>query len=123
MVADRSRRAPGELESEILAALWASASPRTPADLHAELGDDLAYKTVHATLSRLAHKGRIRRVQHAGRAAYTPVHGAARDAAERMRMVLESVRDHRSVLQNFVDVLSPADERALRALLAEDGGE
>jgi predicted transcriptional regulator len=123
MVTDGSRRAPGELEAEILAALWASTVPRTPAEIHAEIGVDLAYKTVHATLSRLSRKGRIRRVQHAGRAAYAPVHGAARDAAERMRLVLESVRDRRSVLQSFVEVLSPADERALRSLLAEDADE
>lgn len=118
MVTDGSRRAPGELEAEILAALWASAVPRTPAEIHAELGDDLAYKTVHTILSRLARKGRVRRVTHAGRPAYAAVEDAARDAAERMRRTLEAARDRRSVLQNFVEVLSAADERELRSLLA-----
>lgn len=123
MAMERGKRAPGELEAEILAALWASSVPRTPAEVHAELGEALAYKTVHTILTRLAKKGRIRRVSHAGRPAYAPVLGAARDAAERMRVVLESVQDRRSVLQNFVDVLNPADERALRDLLAQEQAE
>jgi predicted transcriptional regulator len=118
-----SRRAPGELEAEILSALWASTVPLTPTEIHAELGDELAYKTVHTILSRLARKGRVRRVTHAGRSAYAPADDAARDAAVRMRRVLESARDRKLVLQNFVDVLSAADERELRALLAEDQPE
>ncbi|WP_027344212.1 BlaI/MecI/CopY family transcriptional regulator [Hamadaea tsunoensis] len=123
MAADGSRRAPGELEAEILAALWASTVPRTPAEIHAELADDLAYKTVHTILSRLAKKGRVRRVTHAGRPAYAAVDDAARDAAQRMRRTLESSQDRRSVLQNFVEVLSAADERELRELLAQEPPE
>lgn len=120
MTDKRPRRGPGELESEVLAALWTADGPRTPSQVHAELGDDLAYNTVHTILSRLQEKGLVVRGQHAGRSAYSPVKDAAQDAADRMRAALESGRDRREVLSRFVTALSTADERALRALLAED---
>lgn len=117
------RRGPGELESEVLAALWAAEVPLTPTQVLHELGGDLAYKTVHTILTRLQDKGLIHRVRHAGRSAYTPAKDSAQNAADRMRLALNSGKDRRAVLQRFVSGLTPAEERALRALLAdqEDG--
>jgi predicted transcriptional regulator len=114
------RRLPGELESQVLAALWAADSPRTATQVHTELGDDIAYTTVHTTLTRLYEKELVIRVTHAGRHAYAPVKDAAQDAADRMRAALESHRDRRETLSRFVTGLSRADERALRALLDPD---
>lgn len=123
MTSREQRRGPGELESEVLAALWAVDVPLTPTQVLRETGGDLAYKTVHTILTRLQGKGLIRRVRHAGRSAYAPVKDSAQDAADRMRLALDSGKDRRAVLQRFVSALTPAEERALRALLAEEEAE
>ena len=47
-----ARRAFGELEGDVLGVLWAADAPMTPAEIHAALGQDLAYTTV-ATLVRI----------------------------------------------------------------------
>ena len=114
------RRAPGELESEVLAVLWTADAPRTPSQVHEEIDGGLSYKTVHTILTRLQDKGLVRRVSHGGRSCYAAVKDSAQDAADRMRAVLESGRDRRAILQRFISALRPADERALRALLNED---
>lgn len=114
------RRAPGELESEVLAVLWTAETPRTPSQVHDEIDATLSYKTVHTILTRLHDKGLVRRVTHAGRSCYVAARDSAQEAADRMRAVLEAGRDRRAILQRFVSTLRPADERALRALLNED---
>jgi hypothetical protein len=45
------RRARGELESEVMAALWSAGAPLTPAGVQAALGDGLAYNTVQTARS------------------------------------------------------------------------
>jgi predicted transcriptional regulator len=114
------RRAPGELESEVLAVLWTAETPRTPSQVHEELDAGLSYKTIHTILTRLHEKGLVQRVTHAGRSCYAAARDSAQEAADRMRAVLESGRDRRAILQRFVNTLRPADERALRALFNED---
>jgi predicted transcriptional regulator len=116
----RRRRAAGALESEVLGALWAASGPLTPAHLQNVLGSGLAYNTIHTILTRLQEKGLVVRVRQGGRSGYQPVKDAAQDAADRMKSVLEGGRDRAEILQRFVTSLSPADEQALRAALAED---
>lgn len=109
-----SKRANGELESEVLAALWAQGRPLTVGEVQDALASDLAYQTVLTTLARLHAKGVVTR-QPAGRGhAYTPVLDEAAMSAERMRALLGEV-DRARVFQHFVDGLDPADEAALRA--------
>lgn len=111
------RRGAGELESDVLASLWAAAGPLTPAQVQAELPGELAYNTVHTVLTRLCDKGLVERC-HAGRSTgYRPTMDAAELAAEQMRAALTRGADHGAVLQRFVTSLEPADEAALRALL------
>lgn len=115
---ERRRRAPGALESEIMAALWAVDEALTPAGVQQALGGDLAYNTVQTILVRLHEKGLLAR-SAAGRAhAYTPVAGAEDQAARQMHALLDRGPDHQAVLQRFVTTLSAADESALRRLLA-----
>jgi predicted transcriptional regulator len=118
-----TRRAAGELEAEVLGALWAEPLPLTPTQLHATLGNDLAYNTVHTILTRLCDKGLVVRTTIDSRPAYAPAQGAAEWAASQMRAVLERGNDRAAILHRFVSSLSPADEAALRSVLAEDESE
>jgi predicted transcriptional regulator len=116
-----ARRSPGELESEILATLWAADSAITPADIQAELGGDLAYNTVHTILKRLYDKGMVIRDADGRRGAYRPTKNAAELTAEAMHQALGRGPDPIAALQQFVTGLSPAEEEALRLFLAEGG--
>jgi predicted transcriptional regulator len=122
----RRRRAPGGLESEVLAALWAADKPLTGAEVVDALGGDLAYTTVQTILARLHAKGAVRREQ-AGRAhAYTPVLDEAGLAATRMRAMLDRGGDHAAVLARFLGTLTAQEEATLAALITEHqaaGGE
>jgi len=112
------RRSAGELESEVLAALWATDRPLTPAEIQAEIGG-LAYNTVHTILKRLYDKGLVLRDADGRRGAYRPSKNAAELTAEAMRRALDRGPDPIAALQKFVTGLSPEEERALRELLAE----
>ncbi len=113
------RRAHGELEAGVLAALWAAGRPLTAAQVNDELPGDLAYTTVLTILSRLHDKGMLTR-RRAGRGyAYTPVEDEATHTAEQMRSLLDQGPDRAAVLSRFVSELSAQDERLLQRLLAE----
>lgn len=119
---DRLRREAGELESEVLAALWAAARPLTPGEVRHELGGSLAYTTVMTTLSRLHDKGVVDR-HRAGRGyAYAPKVLEAELAARHFRALLDRGHDSDAVLQGFVSELSADEERVLRALLDDETG-
>jgi predicted transcriptional regulator len=112
-----SRREAGELESEVLSALWASDEPMMPGDVQEQLKPGLAYTTVMTTLSRLFEKGLVER-SRAGRGyAYSPSVREADFAARRFRALLDRGHDREAVLQGFVSELSAGEERTLRALL------
>ena len=113
------RRARGELESGVLAALWAADEPLTARQVLERLPGDLAYTTVLTILSRLHGKGMLVR-QPAGRGyAYAPVRDEASDTAVRMHGLLERGSDREAVLTRFVNELSPEDEQLLHRLLGE----
>jgi predicted transcriptional regulator len=114
------RRERGALANEVLAALAATDSPLTPAQVLAELGDDLAYTTVMTTLTRLHEKGVVTR-ERVGRAfAYAPA-DIATVTARRMRQVLDSGEDREVVLARFLDELGPEERPLLARLLREAG--
>lgn len=113
------RRAPGELEADVLSVLWAAAGPLTAAQVNERIAGDLAYTTVLTILSRLHDKGVLVR-RRAGRShAYAPVRDEAAHTAEQMRVLLEHGSDRTAVLSRFVSELSAEDERVLLRLLAE----
>ena len=117
---DNERRGHGELESEVLAALWSSRVPLVAADVRTSLGTPIAHNTVQTILTRLLDKGLVTR-ERVGRAhAYRPVQGQAELAAHRMHEVMDRDSNHAAVLQRFVAGLSPDDEAALRALITPD---
>jgi predicted transcriptional regulator len=117
---DGTRREAGELESEVLAALWASSAPLTPAEVLAHMDGELAYTTVMTTLARLFEKGLVDR-RRAGRGyAYSPNVREAELAARRIRALLDRGHDRAAVLQGFLSELSPEEERVLRELLQSE---
>lgn len=115
------RRGAGELESAVLAALWATEQPLTPAEVQAWLDGGLAYNTVHTILRRLHDKGLVLRDANGRRGAYRPAKNAAELAAEAMREALDRGPDPVAALRQFVTALSPEEGRTLRALLDQRG--
>lgn len=115
-----ARRRAGELEGDILAALWAASGPLSPAEVQAAVAGGLAYNTVHTILTRLGEKGLVARVRAGSSTGYCPTKAAEELAAEQMRAALGRVGDRAAALQRFVTSLDAADEAALRALL-DDG--
>jgi predicted transcriptional regulator len=109
------------LESEVLAALWATDQALTPADIQAEIGGNLAYNTVHTILKRLYDKGLVLRDVDGRRGAYRPAKNAAELTAEAMHEALDRGPDPIAALQQFVTGLSPREEEALRDLLGGSG--
>lgn len=115
------RRGHGERENEVLGVVDAAPGAVTVPEVRAKLAGDLSYNTVHTILGRLAAKGLLEK-QHSPRGLlYRTAPQAAQLVARQMRALLERGPDRMSVLQSFVGSLNPADERALRALLHEDG--
>jgi predicted transcriptional regulator len=118
----RSRRRPGQLEAEVLAALWAADRPLAPGDVQAALGDGLAYTTVMTILNRLHAKGEVTRVADGRAFVYQPAQSTAEFTARRMRGLLEQVDDTAGVLARFVGTLNPGEEQLLRDLLDRPRG-
>ena len=111
------RRGRGELESEVLASLWASDQPLTPAQVQQSLDPALAYNTVQTILIRLLDKGLVVRETRGRGHCYRPTRGEADLAAERMHALLGRGGDHTAVLQRFLGALDASDEAVLRQLL------
>lgn len=116
------RRARGELESEVLAALWAADGPLTARQVLERLPGDLAYTTVLTILSRLHDKGMLVRCREGRGYAYAPVRDEASHTARRMRSLLEEGSDREAVLTRFVSELSAQDEQLLHQLLSGHEG-
>ncbi len=111
------RRAAGELEAEVLAALWATDEPLTAAQVRKAVGGELAHNTVQTTLVRLVEKGLVDRMADGRRHTYFPVKGAEDHAAEQMQALLNHGGNRQAVLQRFATALSAEDARALQAML------
>lgn len=112
-----ARRAPGELESEVLTALWSAGEPVGAGVVREQVAGEPAYTTVLTILSRLYDKGLVTR-ERAGRGyLYSPVRDEAGHAAAGMRDLLEHGGDRAAVLARFVSELPAEDEKLLEQLL------
>ncbi|APY89677.1 BlaI/MecI/CopY family transcriptional regulator [Streptomyces alfalfae] len=117
------RRAQGELEQQVLAALRAAPGPVSAAWVQERIGGDLAYTTVMTILTRLLAKDVVTR-ERAGRSfAWSSASDEAGLAAFRMRKVLDGESDREAVLASFVTTLTPDDEQLLRDLLGRADAE
>lgn len=114
------RRPAGELESTVLAALWAADAPLTPGQVQGALGAPLARTTVTTILTRLYEKGTVTRTRSGRGFAYTPTEDAPGLTARRMHSELQKEEDRSTVLARFVSQLTDEDEQLLRELLDGD---
>ncbi|MDF6040619.1 BlaI/MecI/CopY family transcriptional regulator [Streptomyces sp. JH14] len=114
------RRPAGELESTVLAALWAADAPLTPGQVQGSLGAPLARTTVTTILTRLYEKGTVSRTRSGRGFAYTPTEDAPGLTARRMHSELQKEEDRSTVLARFVSQLTDEDEQLLRRLLDGD---
>ncbi|NUQ97440.1 MAG: BlaI/MecI/CopY family transcriptional regulator [Streptomyces sp.] len=113
------RRARGELESEVLAALWAAGGPVTAAVVQEQV-PDVAYTTLLTILTRLCDKGLVTRQREGRSHVYVPVDDQAGHAAAGMHSLLDEGGDRAAVLARFVSELSVEDEQLLEQLLHGD---
>ncbi|MET8721507.1 BlaI/MecI/CopY family transcriptional regulator [Streptomyces misionensis] len=113
------RRARGELESVVLAALWAVGGPVTAAVVQEQV-PDAAYTTVLTILTRLCDKGLVTRHREGRSHVYAPVDDQAGHAAAGMHSLLDEGGDRAAVLARFVSELSAEDEQLLERLLHGD---
>ncbi|MFR9799281.1 BlaI/MecI/CopY family transcriptional regulator [Streptomyces sp. MS06] len=116
------RRAAGELEAAVMAALWAADSPLSPQRVQAELGGGLARTTIATILSRLHAKGVVGRERQGRGYGYFAVQDSAGLTALRMHSELDRDTDRGAVLARFVGRLSSDDEQVLRELLNSEEG-
>jgi len=116
-MAPQARRAPGELEADVLAALWRSSEPMSPGQVREALGAGLAYTTVMTILSRLHAKGSVTRTRVGRAFVYRPAFAQAELAASLMREQLDRGHDRGEILAHFVGSLTTDDERTLTTLL------
>ncbi len=109
----------GELESQVLDALWDRGGWLTPADVHDAVGRRrrLAYTTVMTVLVRLYEKGLVERRRDGRAFAYHPVQTREERAAARMSELLSAAGDRSVALSWFVDNMSTAERARLRRLL------
>ncbi|MEU6846517.1 BlaI/MecI/CopY family transcriptional regulator [Streptomyces sp. NPDC046716] len=117
------RRAQGELELAVLAALRAADGPANAGWVRDRLGGDLAYTTVITILARLHAKNVVTRERDGRSFVWTPTSDEAGLAALKMRKVLDGEPDREAVLASFVTSLPEGDEQVLRALLGRAADE
>ncbi len=115
-----ARRQPGMLEDEVLAVLWTSDRPMTPAQVQLAFEDRLAYTTVMSTLSRMYRKGLVSRESAGKGYVYRPTVDEASHTAQAMADLLSRRRDRAGVLARFVSSLKPEEEELLQRLLRGD---
>jgi predicted transcriptional regulator len=117
------RRSAGELEAEVMAALWAADAPMTTTEVAAQLGSGLAYNTVQTILIRLTAKGVLQRSERGRAHAYWPTTDEASSVAQRLRSTLSGVQDRSRVLREFAATLDDDDVRILQQWLSTRSGD
>ena len=119
----RRKLPPGELENQVLDALWTAGEPMTPGAVHEVVAADrkLAYTTVMTILTRLWEKGELTRRKQGRSYAYQPVVGREQRVADRMQAILSAAEDHTLALNAFADSLQEDQRAALRRALRSAG--
>lgn len=112
-----SRRPDGELEADILQALWSLDRPASPNDVLTEMQTDLAYTSIATVLGRLCDKGLVDRQRQGRSFAYTASSSEADLTARKIHSLLDATKDRASALAGFANGLDREDAASLAALL------
>jgi len=99
----------GDLEREVMAALWDAGEPLTVRQVHERLGRarELAYTTVMTVLDRLAKKGVAEQLKDGRAYRYAPVQTREQMTAGLMLDALGDSPDRDAALAYFVGQLPP----------------
>ena len=116
---DMTRRADGELETDVLRALWQLDHPASPGDVIETMQTDLAYTSIATILTRLCDKGLATRTRTGRSYAYAAATSEAELTARRISSMLDAASDRQSALAGFAKSLDPADAAQLAALLRD----
>jgi predicted transcriptional regulator len=106
----------GELEADIMAALWDNAQPITVRHTLTALHRPTAYTTVMTVMDILHRKGLLTRERRGRAYHYRPVWGREEYAARLMREVLAAANDHDAVFAHFVSQMTDEESRSLQAV-------
>lgn len=114
-----TRRADGELERDVLRALWTLDRPASASDVIDAMHTELAYTSIATVLGRLCDKGLAGRERNGRSYRYEAVKSEADLTAQRLRRILDGASDRKSALAGFAQVLDPDEAAQLAALLNE----
>jgi predicted transcriptional regulator len=114
-----TRRADGQLEADVLRALWAIGGPASPNDVIETMGTGLAYTSIATVLGRLCDKGLVRRERHGRAFHYEASRSEADLTAHRLCSILDAASDRQSALVGFVNALDPSDAARLADILKD----
>ena len=109
-------RALGDLEAQVMRAVWARSQPVTVRDIVGDLQRDrpIAYTTVMTVMGNLCRKGWLSR-QADGRAyRYQPLVSAEEYSASLMRQALAATSDRAAALMHLIGDLSADEADALQ---------
>ncbi|HEX5402971.1 MAG TPA: BlaI/MecI/CopY family transcriptional regulator [Pseudonocardiaceae bacterium] len=112
-----NRRAHGELEAEVIAALAAASRPATVQEVQRSVDTELSYNAVHTILNRLVDKGLVDRAPAGRGHVYQSSLGAADVVAAHMGALLDRGPSRTAVLRSFLGTLRGEDEDQLRIWL------
>ena len=112
----------GELEHQLLQAIWRSQNGLTPAEALDALGSNVAYTTVLTVLTRLLQKDLLVRSREGKAHRYVAAVAEADWIAAKMRAALNAASDHRLAMSQFVGSLNSAEKAALRSVLRQRQG-
>jgi predicted transcriptional regulator len=109
----------GELETVIMARVWAQGHPVTVRELFDELAGEraIAYTTVMTTMDNLHRKGWLTRVKEGKAYRYTATASREEYSARLMREALDGGGDTQAVLSHFVAQMDGAESELLRAVV------
>ena len=116
----------GDLEVQVMRAIWARDEPVTVRDVLGDLQAErpLAYTTVMTVMGNLRKKGWLRRHDQGRAYRYEPLVSAEEYSATLMRQALAASTDRPAVLMHFIQELSAAEadaiEEAYRRLARTD---
>jgi predicted transcriptional regulator len=113
------RRSRSELEREVLTALTtAGGQPMTVEQVRDRIEGTVMCTTVMNALARLKDQGLTRRDRVGHSYLYSPVCTRAQQTAGQMRRLLDAGDDQAAILDRFVGMLGPDEERLLAEIIA-----